>query len=900
MQVKGLSFTSGRRFALEIIVGRRFAVLLSSLVLLPLISGCGQGSNAASPGSTAAASNPVPAISLVSPATVNAGAAQQTLTVTGTGFVISSVVALNGTPLQTTFVSSTSLQAIVPASALAGGEAAALTVMSPAPGGGSSPTANFSVVSPTPVVTAITPGAVPPGQAITVTVTGTGFEANSGALWNGSPRPTTFISSTSLQVTLTAADVQSPGAGQITVNNPGPGGSATAPAGLVVLSPLTLASIAPATITAGSPALSIVLTGTGFTASTAVALDTLSLQTSLLSSTSLQAAVPASALTAGRNATLTVANTAANGGGSAMASFTITNPVPAISALLPAAVPLGVAVTVGLTGTGFTAGSSALWNGSARPTTFNSSTSLQIALTAADVGSAGNGQITVANPAPGGGMSAVAALNVSPPVTVTSVSPAGLTAGATAQTLTVTGTGFAASAVVALDGTTLQTTFSSTTSLTAAVPASALAASRTAKLTVTNAAGDGGGAASVSFNVSSPTPAITVLVPTAVPQGTAAMITVNGSGFEANSGALWNGSARPTTVASSTSLQVALTAADLAQVGSGQISVNNPDPGGSTTTALTLTVLAVPSIASVSPSSIPQGNGTSTPLPVTLTGTNFAGKATVKANGQSLPVASQTATQIVVSLPGYLYSSSGVLQLVVTNPAATGGSPEASAPAVLDVINPTASFSVSPTAAASGSPDTKITLSGQGFFADTVVQWNGIPLSTTFASASSLTAIVPASLLASLGTAAISIATPENGTQAPPTQPFSTYLSLPANDIVWNAKDNLIYATVAGAAGPGVGNSLVGIDPNTGTIQKTIFVGSEPNRLAISDDGTQAFVGLDDAGSVRQVNLQTGVAGVQFALGAVPAFTTRRLPPNRSPFCPGSRTPWLSTPAAAW
>jgi trimeric autotransporter adhesin len=38
----------------------------------------------------------------------------------------------------------------------------------------------------------------------------------------------------------------------------------------------------------------------------------------------------------------------------------------------------------------------------------------------------------------------------------------------------------------------------------------------------------------------------------------------------------------------------------------------------------------------------------------------------------------------------------------------------------------------------------------------------------------------------------------------------------------------------------------------------------------LSTDGTQLFAGLDGAGAVRQVNLTTGAAGVQFSLGGGP------------------------------
>ena len=75
---------------------------------------------------------------------------------------------------------------------------------------------------------------------------------------------------------------------------------------------------------------------------------------------------------------------------------------------------------------------------------------------------------------------------------------------------------------------------------------------------------------------------------------------------------------------------------------------------------------------------------------------------------------------------------------------------------------------------------------------------------------------------------------------------------------------------VPGAGGQNLGNTVAAIDPTTGVIQKTIFVGSQPNRLALSSDGTQLFVGLDGAGAVRQVDLTKDTAGVQFSLGGGP------------------------------
>jgi hypothetical protein len=458
------------------------------------------------------------------------------------------------------------------------------------------------------------------------------------------------------------------------------------------------------------------------------------------------------------------------------------------------------------------------------------------------------------------------ALNPAP--TISSVSPGSVVAGSPSQTLTLTGTGYISSTAATLNGAALQANYVSATSLQVTVPASALAAGQIASFVASNPAPGGGDSVAASFSITSPTPVLTGLSPKMVAQGAAATVTVNGSGFEANSVVLWNGAARATTFVNSTTLTVALTAADLQSYGLGQITINNPGPGGSTTTPTELVIAAaVPTILSVNPSSVAVNASSTVPTSVSISGSGFAANATVQANGQFVPVTTQSSTNITVSVPSSFFVSAGSIQIVVSNP----GSPVVqSNAATVTVATPTLTLNISPNSAVAGSPDTKITLTGSGFFADSVVQWNSTALSTTYVSARQLTAIIPAALISGFTQASIQVVTPEAQGKNPPPQPFTTYLALPINDIVYNAVDGLIYASVAGSAGEGLGNTIAGIDPNSGIIIKTIFVGSEPTRIALSSDGTQLFVGLNGAGSVRQVNLTTATAGMQFSLGGGP------------------------------
>jgi len=68
-----------------------------------------------------------------------------------------------------------------------------------------------------------------------------------------------------------------------------------------------------------------------------------------------------------------------------------------------------------------------------------------------------------------------------------------------------------------------------------------------------------------------------------------------------------------------------------------------------------------------------------------------------------------------------------------------------------------------PTATPPGGSSFTLTVNGTGFVSGSVVNWNGTPLSTTFVNSSQLTATVPASNIATAGTASITVSSPSPG-----------------------------------------------------------------------------------------------------------------------------------------
>lgn len=272
------------------------------------------------------------------------------------------------------------------------------------------------------------------------------------------------------------------------------------------------------------------------------------------------------------------------------------NPVPTLTALSPNARAVGGgAFTLTVTGTNFVQGSIVRWAGSDRPTTYISTTQLTAAIPATDLAAAGTIPVLVFNPTPGGGASATLPFNVqtaNPTPTITAISP-GTAAIGTSFTLTVTGTSFLSNSVVRWEGANRQTTFVNDTTLRAEIPGSDLTSAGTRDVTVFTPAPGGGESNKARFTIidQNPAPTLTSLTPAFVPAGgTSATLTVNGTGFAINSKVRFNGQDRTTTYISGTQLSAALTQADLATVGTAQITVFTPTPGGGVTTAQTLTI----------------------------------------------------------------------------------------------------------------------------------------------------------------------------------------------------------------------------------------------------------------------------------------------------------------------
>ncbi len=169
-----------------------------------------------------------PEIQVIDPRSAPAGGEAFSLIIRGAGFASQTMVRWNGRDRETTFVNSTQLLAFVTAEDIAVPGTASVTVFTPAPGGGASNSAAFTIEYPRPGLARLEPPWATAGAvAFSLRVFGHDFYRGAVVHWNGSPRGTAFVNFMEVRATITLLDIASPGTAYVTVINPSPGGGSS-------------------------------------------------------------------------------------------------------------------------------------------------------------------------------------------------------------------------------------------------------------------------------------------------------------------------------------------------------------------------------------------------------------------------------------------------------------------------------------------------------------------------------------------------------------------------------------------------------------------------------------------------------------------------------------------------
>ena len=174
-----------------------------------------------------------------------------------------------------------------------------------------------------------------------------------------------------------------------------------------------------------------------------------------------------------------------------------------------------------------------------------------------------------------------------------------------------------------------------------------------------------------------------------------------------------------------------------------------------------------------------------------------------------------------------------------------------------------------PSSAPAKSATVQVTIYGTNFFANSVVTLNGKTVPSKLWYSGALQFKIPSSLLKKIGSVSVQVVNPgPAGGSSPASFIIFGQASVGAADMIYEPFTQKIYASIPAnsAANP---NSLVTIDPATGTIGSPIAIGYNPGALGLSDDGTTLYVALAD-NSIVPFNVQTQAVGAEIPLGFDP------------------------------
>jgi outer membrane protein assembly factor BamB len=304
----------------------------------------------------------------------------------------------------------------------------------------------YQITTPGTPITAVSPSKIGQGATETLTLTGSGFSGTPSVFisnTNVAVDSVTVVSSTELSVQVTAESESQVGARDISVIEPGPVADTCTNCLTVDRAP-TLTSASPDSVSQGGSA-ALTLTGTNFqsgatvTSSTGITFSgTKFVKTTELTST---ATVASSVATGTYNLVVTNPD-----GGTATCTGCLTvttaGPAPTLTGVSPGAVGQQSKVTLDLTGTNFTSGSTVSFSASgitADSVDFVSSTSLEVTTSVTSSAPVGAANVTVT--AGGGSATCTGCLTVDAHPSISKLSPDSIAAGDTA-TITVTGANF--------------------------------------------------------------------------------------------------------------------------------------------------------------------------------------------------------------------------------------------------------------------------------------------------------------------------------------------------------------------------------------------------------------------------------------------------------------------------
>ncbi|MDH3591716.1 MAG: IPT/TIG domain-containing protein, partial [Planctomycetota bacterium] len=611
---------------------------------------------------------PDPEVTSVSPAVIQQGETNVTLTVTGSGFRDDGDLAITGAGLtlaKLTVVSDTEATVEVTADRDAAVGLRDVEFTHAAIGGGATGkgTDAVDVHHPDPALTSVSPTVVKQAETgVTMTLTGDHFRAG-GAVTAGAGvtvKQATRKSDTSFEVTLDVASGAAFGTRDVVYTQPAAGGAAavTLSKAFSVEAPVpTITSVSPTSIVQGASKEVLTLKGTGFRAGSSVAISGAGLTLGMFTFVSatevtVEVTVDSDAALATRDVTYTQPTAGGAASATSKDALAIDAPTPTVTAVAPATLMQGDAnKTLTVTGTNFRSGGTVAISGAGLTvgkTTFSSTTEVTVEVDAVDAAAAvGTRDVEFTQPAAGGSAKGTGKdlLRIDyPDPTLTAIAAATVTQGDTAQKVTLTGTNFRTGGTVAAgSGITVKSaTWISNTEYEATLDVASDATLGAHDVTYTHASAGGGAKATLKggLQVDAPVPTVTSVAPATIVQGAENKeLTVKGTGFRDGGALSLSGAGLTlgdTTFVSATEATVEVTVDDAAAIGARDVTYTQPAAGGSAAATLGNAVTIHypdPTLTSVTPVAIPQGGAA---VELTVTGTGFRTGAAFSVSGSGV------------------------------------------------------------------------------------------------------------------------------------------------------------------------------------------------------------------------------------------------------------------------
>jgi hypothetical protein len=649
------------------------------------------------------------------------------VTITGTNFFAGAAVDFGGSACTgITVVSTTSITCSTPAH-VAG--AVTVTITNTDTQTGNAAAAYTYQVAPSVTSVAANVGALGGGTA--VTITGSDFLTGASVSFGGSAcTAITVVNATTITCTTPA---HAAGAVTVTVTNADTQSGNAAAAYTYEAAPAVTSLSPNSGFTAGGTAVTI--TGTGFLAGATVTVGgSACTGITVVSATSITCTTPAHAAGA---VAVAVTNTDTQIGSTASAFNFVPAPTVTSVALNAGVLAGGTAVTV--TGTGFLAGATVDFGGSAcTGVSVVSATSITCTTPAHAAGAV---TVTVTNADTQTGNAAAAfTYEVAPTVSSIVLSAGPLSGGAT---VTITGTDFVSGATVKIGGGTCTLpVFVNATTLQCTTPAHAGGA---VDVVVTNPDTQIGTLTNGYMYLPAPTVTSVALNSGQTAGGTA--VTITGTNFVAGATVDFGGSAcTGVTIVSSTSITCTTPAH---AVGLVSVSVTNTDTQVGSANAYTYR--AAPTVTSSAPNSGALAGGST----ITITGTGFYTGATVDVGGSACTgVSVVNATTLSCSVPAHV---AGAVTITVTNADTQTGN---AAAAYTYQAAPTVS-NVTPSAGPI-SGGSSVTVTGTNFISGATITFGGVSCTLPiFVNATTLTCTTP---VHSSGIVSVAVTNPDSQT----------------------------------------------------------------------------------------------------------------------------------------